>query len=356
MITVNQEKSDFKITDDEASDASSQVFSRDHGRVLAQNMSESGYHPVIIFGTSYSGKSSLLGSLLACFQIDATHEIGISLGESLMPVDSPDGEQANRYAEALYYRSMQEYIGGQGHQATMADFPFFVPVIIRPKNRAPIKFALMESRGEWYKPDPNSDRFFKQLKKEVEAILVHYEKGISFIYLAPYTQSFNRGEAMAMDRERAELKDADLALVGVFDAYERKRKDKENDSHMLLVTKWDESKPREATLIDVLDSPDLGAVEAFIGERYPQGFAAFKGLSLNGKQRSVMQYCAGLFEGREIRKPPAELIPVLLRYPHTIWNWLHANTGHMGDLVPKRQTPKEGFVQRILRWISELLQ
>lgn len=353
---MNQEKGDFKITVDDNPSADNPGGARDHGRILAHNMSESGYHPVIIFGTSSSGKSSLLGSLLACFQIDATHEIGISLGESLMPHDSPDGERANQYASALYYRSVQEYIGGQGGQATKTGFPFFVPVVIRPKNRDPIKFALMESDGEWYKPKPDSDRYFQQLKKEIESILVHYEKGISFIYLAPYTQAISRGNSVAMDKERAELKDADLALVGVFDAYQRKRKDKQDDAHMLLVTKWDESKLDEATLIDVLDSPDPGTVEAFVNEKYSQGFAAFKGLSLGGDQRSLMQYCAGLFEGREIRKPPGDLIPILLRYPHTIWNWLYANNGGSGVLVPKKQIPRESFAQKLIRWANKLLQ
>jgi hypothetical protein len=169
---VNQEKSDFKITLDDEPNRGSPEVARDHGRILAQNMSESGYHPVIIFGTSSSGKSSLLGSLLASFQIDATHEIGISLGDSLMPHDSPDGERANQYASALYYRSVQEYIGGKGHQATKVDIPFFVPVIIRPKDRNPIKFALMESNGEWYKPKPSTEQYFQQLRKEVESILV----------------------------------------------------------------------------------------------------------------------------------------------------------------------------------------
>lgn len=355
----DENKPEFELSSGKDADSrkeSTESSRRSHGRVLAENMSEGGYHPVIIFGTSHSGKSSLLGSLLKCFQVEGSHGVGISFGESLLPEGTSHGKDAVQLAESLFYRSQQEYIDGQGHEATRIQFPFFVPVILRPNNRPPVKFALMESNGESYQPDRGSGRFFQQLKQEVEAVLTHYEKGISFIYLAPYTQSRSQGDAMTMDQDRAQINDAGLALVGVMDAYEKLRKDKHDDMHMMLVTKWDASKSNESDLADVLGAPDPGEIEAFAISKYRQAFAAFKGLSLRGDQRSLMQYCSGLFNGREIRKPPDELVPTLDRYPLVLWNWLYANASDGGVLVPQKQPPKENVLQMMLRWIKKILQ
>jgi hypothetical protein len=325
------------------------------GKEIAENMDELGYHPVVIFGSSFSGKSSLLGSLLAYFQVDTSKEVGISLGEPLVPSYSSHGKQAMAFAEAFYYRSVQEFIGGQAHAATKITFPFFIPIIIRPKGKDEMKFAFMESVGEWYKPQKNSDRFFQALKFEVDGILRHYQKSISFIHIAPFTQSNIRDGEISQDHERSEINDASLAIVGALDSYNKIRTFKSYDNHMFLVTKWDAYTDQGLELIDVLANPDLNKVEEFATEKYTQGLAAFKGLPLSSSQKSIMQYCSGMISGRAIIKPSKELTPILYRYPQTMWNWLYKNASGGAVLLPKPPPIKETFFQIIMKWINKIV-
>lgn len=325
------------------------------GKLIAENMDELGYHPVIIFGSSFSGKSSLLGSLLAYFQVDTSKEVGISLGDPLVPTSSEHGKEAIAKAEAFFYRSVQEFIGGEAHQATKTPFPFFIPVVIRPKNKPEMRFAFMESAGEWYKPNKDSDRFFQSLKSEIEGVLRHYQKGISLIHIAPYTQSSVRDGAVSPEHEKNEIKDASLALVGALDSYTRFRTFKSSDHHMFLVTKWDAYTDQGLEIADILANPDMAAVEEFANEKYTQGFAAFKGLPLESNQKTIMQYCSGLISGRAIIKPSKEMTPILYRYPQTMWNWLYRNASEGINLIPKPLPPKETPWEIIMKWINKIV-
>lgn len=325
------------------------------GKQIAQAMDDLGYHPVIIFGSSNSGKSSLLGSLLAYFQVDTSKEVGITFGDSLVPSETTHGKDAIAKAETFFYRSVHEFIGGEAHVATKVNYPFFIPVIIRPKGKEEMKFAFMESNGEWYKPDRDTDRFFQSLKGEINGILRHYQKGISFIHVAPLTQSNVRDGEINHEFERNEIRDASLALTGALDSYTRIRTIKSQDSHMFLVTKWDAYTEQDKELFDVLANPELGKVEEFANEKYTQGFAAFKGLSIDSSQKSIMQYCSGLISGRSIIKPSKELTPVLNKYPETMWNWLYKNASG-GVLLFKKPPPKkESPWQIFMNWINKLV-
>lgn len=326
------------------------------GVQLAENMDEAGYHPVIIFGSSNSGKSSLLGSLLAYFQVDTTQEVGIGLGEPLIPTESEQGKAAFKQAEVFFYRSVQEFIGGEAHQSTKTPFPFFIPVVIRPKGKPEVKVAFMESNGEWYKPDRTSDRFFQTLRSEIEGVLRHFQKKISFVHVAPYTQSTIRDGVVDQGTERKEMNDASLALVGALDSYTRFRTNiKSEDSHMFLVTKWDAHTNEDAEIFEILGNPDLAEVEEFANSKYTQGFAAFKGLRLGLNQKSIMQYCSGLMSGRAILRPTKELRPILYRYPQTMWNWIYANATDGIELIARPAPRKLSIWQHALRLLNKIL-
>ena len=62
------------------------------GRIIAEEMSIQGHHPVIIFGSSNSGKSTFLASLFSYFQVSITNGIGIYLGDSLIPLNTSHGK------------------------------------------------------------------------------------------------------------------------------------------------------------------------------------------------------------------------------------------------------------------------
>ena len=326
------------------------------GVQIAENMDEGGYHPVIIFGSSNSGKSSLLGSLLAYFQVDTTQEVGISLGDPLIPTETEQGRAAFKQAEIFFYRSVQEFIGGEAHQSTKTPFPFFIPVVVRPKGKPEVKIAFMESNGEWYKPDRTSDRFFQALRSEIEGVLRHFQKRIIFIHVAPYTQSAVRDGDIDQSTERKELNDASLALVGALDSYTRFRTNiKSEDSHMFLVTKWDAHTNENDEIFEILGNPDLAEVEEFAKSKYTQGFAAFKGIRIGQSQKSIMQYCSGLMSGRAILKPTKELRPILYRYPQTMWNWIYSNATEGVELIARPAPPKVSIWQSAMRLLNKIL-
>lgn len=325
------------------------------GVQIAAQLDEAGYHPVVILGTSNSGKSSLLGSLLAYFRQDAELEIGIYFGDPVLSPTTGYGEYVRKSAEEFFYRSIQEFMDGGGHQPTQARHPFFIPVIIRPKGRPEMRFAFLESNGEWYQPERNKGPFFRQLKSEVEGVLRHYQKGISVIYVAPLTQLNVRDGKTSSKVDATEVAEAGLALVGAMNAYESLRTAKGLDSHLLLVTKWDAYKKDGLDLKEVLTNT-RSDVELFVNDKYSQTFAAFKGLSLAPTQRTLMQYCAALMSGRSIVRASDELRPVLYRYRRKLWNWLYKNaSGYAVELIHEPPPPRMTLLERLHAMIGAIL-
>jgi hypothetical protein len=332
------------------------------GQKIAEVMEELDYHPVIIFGSSNSGKSSLLGSLLSYFQIDTTHGIGIYLGDSLIPTSTPHGKWAYSEAESFFYKSIQEFLDGTAHAATKSRHPFFIPIKINPPNLPEIKFAFMESNGEWYKPQKDTGRYFPELKEEINAILKHYQRGISFIHLAPYTQ-INAWVEDQNDTQlnKEEINDASLALVGALNSYEQLRVFKSDDAHMFLITKWDASAKQNVQ--DQLQNVDVANVEAVANNLYTKGFAAFNNLSIELNQKNIMQYSSGIISGRSIIKSSPNLKPILNRYPQTMWNWLYGNATDNNSeinnrlvLIPKPIVPKKSFFDNLNNLITRILK
>ncbi|CAN4276807.1 hypothetical protein MCEMSEM29_01932 [Methylophilaceae bacterium] len=331
------------------------------GQKLAEEMEAQGYHPVIIFGSANSGKSTLLGSLFSYFQIDPTKGVGIYLGEPLLPVSTPQGRDAKDLAESFFYQSIQEFLDGNGHARTRARNPFFIPIIIRPQDLPEIRFAFMESNGEWYAPKKDTGKYFPELKEEINSILQHYQKGASFIHLAPFTQIdawTTNNEEHDVDKEQ--INNASLALVGAFNSYERLRVFKNDDSHMFLITKWDATGKDE--LSERLEFVAVEDVEAVAANIYTKGFAAFNNLKLDIWQKSLMQYSSGIMSGRSIIRASPELKPILHRYPQTMWNWLYGNAtrnnqeiGKAIVLLPKPIPPKKNFIDFLNEIVHKIL-
>jgi hypothetical protein len=338
------------------------------GRQLAEQMDERGYHPVVIFGSSASGKSSLLTSLLAYLQVDDGAKIQLRLGEPFALDDDAYGQWAHDEATGFFYRSVEEFIGGVAHAATLSPNPFFIPVVIKPHGNLPeMKFAFLESRGDWYNPEEESNEFFQRLREEISSVLVNYQKGISFLHIAPYTQVMTWDESAASQQSRdiALRQKADLALVGALNSYKAVRVVKHRDAHLFLVTKWDAyAAPGGST--GSFSSPSVEEVTAVARERYPRAYAAFLNLSLEeqaGWQKQLMQYCSGVISGRSVSRPSNELRGQIFRYPRVLWSWLYANatrdTGHRESLFPapppRTPTLMDKFneaLSKFMRWLG----
>ena len=61
-------------------------------KLLAEQMNERGYHPVILFGSSNSAKTSMLLSLFAAATTQVELQVGVHLNESIISANSTYGE------------------------------------------------------------------------------------------------------------------------------------------------------------------------------------------------------------------------------------------------------------------------
>jgi len=338
------------------------------GRQLAEQMEERGYHPVVIFGSSASGKSSLLTSLLAYLQVDDDAKIQIRLGEAFALDDEAYGQWAETESKGFFFRTVEEFIGGLAKASTMSPNPFFIPVVIKPHGNLPeMKFAFLESRGDWYNPQKETNEFFQRLREEISSVLVNFQKGISFLHIAPYTQVETWNES-AQNQQVLDItmrQKADLAIVGALNSYKAVRVVKHRDAHLFLVTKWDAYAPPGGNT-GSFSAPSIEEVTGVARERYPRAYAAFLNLSLENPekwQKQLMQYCSGVFSGRAVSRPSSELRGQIYRYPRVLWSWLYSNAtrdeGREQSLFPqpppRAPTLLDKFdeaVKKFMRWLD----
>lgn len=285
---------------------------------LAQNLEQTGRHPVLIFGSQRSGKSSLIMSFIQT--LHETPDIDIQLGAPVLDRADPRCAERHQAARNLYERLAHRYGQGVPLPATQGD-PFFVPIDVMPRNsRLPaVKFAFLDGRGEGYMPnhDEKAD-FYKPLSDDIRDLLQTFSYGITTIYVAPY--SMGPGH----DRDTA---DSNSGLMGAIQGYRDHRIMRRDDFHLFLLSKWDQY----ALLMDpsaMFSHPQPGDVVHVLGQRYKQAWGTFQALPLEGAardRRAFMQYSSGYFvEGRP-QQPPAKFSETFLRYPRTALNWLYGN-------------------------------
>lgn len=320
-------KPDKKIIQNEVIDAK-KILSNEYadiGRIIAEEMDTQEYHPVIIFGSSNSGKSTFLASLFSYFQVSMANGIGIYLGDSLIPLNTSHGKAAFADAERFFHQQQQTFLDGEAHLQTKALRPFFIPVKVKPPKLPEMKFAFMESSGEWYQVDETTGKYFPELKEEINAILKSYQKGISFIHIAPFTQLNQSASDETLDTldDKKLLNAANLALVGAFNSYEQLRVYREDDDHVFLVTKWDIATKNNP--IDGLSNIDEDQLVGFAENIYRKGYAALQNLHIHKDQRAILPYCAGIMHGRTIIKPNDVLRPIIDVFPKKLWNRLYGN-------------------------------
>lgn len=288
--------------------------------MTARELESSGRHPVLIFGSKRAGKSTLLMSLFQCAR---RMSISIELGAPIGPPDSIKTVEDHRIAEDLFNRKAHEFSLGRPIPGTDSLRPFFVPIDIWPaRESAPLKFAFLEGRGEWYMPN-SIGQLYQNLQEDIVDTLRHYSSGLSVIYVAPYSA----GGGSVTDTV-----EADAGLAGAISQYRAARELFRRDHHLYLLNKWDEYARPQA------DSPmfsQVGAdqVEAVLNERYRASWPAYKGIPLSpgNRQRFFMQYAAANIIGDVVRDPPERHRPAFDRYPKILWNWLFENAIRSGE-------------------------
>lgn len=302
------------------------------GAHLASALHEGGYHPVILFGTNASGKTSLLLSLLSTLMSEPQLETGLALCDPILGTESRIGRGLHEEARQLFDVKTQAFIEGEKIPATRLPLPFFIPVEVRPSGKMPMRFAFLESNGEWYRPArkkgsvASGEKLYEPLREELEDFIASFQGAITFIYLTPYTQLevYSDKETNA---DNEEVLNASLAISGVLRAYDRIRAvQRENDRHLMLVTKWDAHSARDVNRAEGIEE-DRAALTDFCARKYNRALADFQLLKLAPEQRQLNAYCSGIINERGLlqQRHDDDVRDVIRRYPIRLWSWLYGN-------------------------------
>ena len=291
---------------------------------LARSLIEKKYHPVMIFGTQASGKSSLLASLFHYLQNDPRSEAICMLGEWILPIDSTYGKTIADQIEGFFNRAVMNFNTGAAAPRTHHHtIPYFIPVVLRPSNGKPeIRLAFLESSGENYELNKDGAGYFKGLKDEILDVYRNFPGALSVLLVAPYTLKDAYTDQEIEPADDSAFQPIDQALYGALQSYQRERRWLDLDNYLFILTKWD-------VYTGGLSNPDfakppVGLVDKVISERYPLAWNFYRTMPKKGRSNS-MQYSSGLITGSSVISVPDKLKPVIHQFPRALWNWLYMN-------------------------------
>lgn len=302
-------------------------------KLLSEQMYALGYHPVILIGSSNSGKTSLLLSLFAAVTTRVELQATVHLNNNIISANSPYGNYLRRSSHDFFQSKLTNFIEGRAAAQTKVPLPFFIPVDFTASSGETVKIAFMEGNGEWFQPQRTEDGsiFSAKLNSAVEQFVKGFSGGMSFVYLLPFTQrESGQSDGYSMDEDLAK-KNAGLAIKGVIDQYRDIREgNTSQDRHLLLVTKWDAKfDPRNLSgdkLYDTL-SETIDDVKEYLDSNvnYRSAVVAFQGLA-DVKAKNVRNYCAGRIKGRDIDWPHRDhdFYEAINQFPIELWRWIYS--------------------------------
>ena len=319
---------------------------------LARSLIEKKYHPVMIFGTQASGKSSMLASLFHYLQNDPRSQAICMLGEWILPIETTEGKRVADAVSRFFNRAVMNFNNGEAVPRTQTDtVPFFIPVVLRPNNGKPdIRIAFLESSGENYQIKADSASYFPSLKSEVTDVYRNFPGSLSILVVAPYTlkDAYTDQEIEKPDDESFHA--VDQALYGALQTYQRERRWLEMDNYLFVLTKWDVytggiSNP-------VFTNPPNGLVEKVISERYRLSWNFYRSMPKKGNSNS-MQYSSGLITGDSVVQVPDKLKPSINIFPRALWNWLYKNAS--GGTLLNGTINNEKKFNVLTSWLKKVL-
>lgn len=337
------------------------------GRELANAMQEEGYHPVVLFGTNNSGKTSILMSLFATLSVEPQLETGLSLCDPILGTRTDIAKYLHKEAQHTFEIKTEAFLAGEKIPKTSTSLPFFIPIEFRPPDgRAAVKFAFLESNGEWYRPlisDGTSlsdtEQLYPELRKEIEDFIASYQQGMTFIYTAPVTQGEVYTQAdKTFDTD--EIRYASMAIRGVLKSYDSIRANgRTNDKHLMLVTKWDAVSARDADRAAGIEE-DRDAVLDFCNRKYNQALSAFQGLNLRPEQKRINAYCAGMINKSGLIRAASDdpVTGIIASYPVRLWEFLYKNALEAAGDVPVspfREPKAPGALKQTLTKILDFI-
>lgn len=311
------------------------------GKEMAAIFKDKGVHPVLIFGSKGSGKTSLIASLFKYMRDRPEAAASIDLAEELFPEGDPRWTKRIAWAREVFYKKAFEFIDKQAPATTQEDQPFFIPVRLT-QNGVFTYFAFLEGKGEWYMPDYQSDVPFRKFKGFIQGVLQAFSNPSTVLYVAPFvTEDKDEGPSAKG------LRLSDVGLLGAIGEYAALRKAMfHQDRHVFLMTKWDVCCESIAT--ERFVDPEAEEIQTAIQERYQLAWTKYSNLALPEQNRSYSVYCAGVMDGRTISAPATEDSDRIARFPRKLWDALYQNaTGAV--LYQDVQHREPGWLEKLLR-------
>lgn len=317
---------------------------------LSEYLIEKRYHPVMIFGDSGSGKSSLLASLLHYMQNDQHAEAICMLGDWIIPTGTPEGDIFAEQASEFFHRDVMAFNDGQAAPATRVEVPFYIPVVVRPSGgKSDIRLAFLESRGEDYKVRSDSAGYFPEMKQQIADVYANFPGPMSLIIVSPYTYRDVYTSQEGLEGEEGRISAGDKALYGALQSYQRSRRWPDLDNYMFVLTKWD-MYTKGISAAEFINPP-RGLAEKMIRDRYPLAWNLFRNMPKTNSASS-MQYSAGLIAGNGVMAVPDQYKPAIYRFPRALWNWLYRNASGGSSLYGTEHQAKE---TGMLSWLKKTL-
>jgi hypothetical protein len=318
------------------------------GNELAVKFKEQGVHPILLFGSQMSGKTSLLLSLLNYPRLDQQAEASIEYDDTIYDQEQNVKLRAALEAgQALFYRAAQQWIGNAAPKATLDEHPFFVPVVLQKSSGEQVKFAFLEGRGEWYTPDETNIRPYRKFKGLIQGFLQTFSNPITVLYVAPYVAG-SYGDAGHTSGNAELMQKSDLGLVGALEEYVSTRRGYfREDYHILTMTKWD-IKCGSVTSDPFLDPRD-NEVSDELSSKFPLAWNKFNAMPMSNQPGNlkINAYCAGVMDGARLNQLPSDDKYSLNRYPRKLWDRIHSNAGH-GVLYKDVQKKPKSLIDKLL--------
>lgn len=301
-------------------------------------------HPVLIFGTRATGKTTFLTSMLSFFTSMPDVGATLTLGDRLSGTEA--GTQAHESAEKIFHMQVGEYLGGEAPTVTQDPFPFFIPLELRKAGvRSATKIALMESSGELWSVGKTKNNVLN-LREEILDVYRTYPKPLSVIIVVPYAMSEGYTGEDTGEKDKDEFRISDASLLQTLQIYQKYRPEGIKDQFYFVLTKWDMHTRKIASKEFLSPADDL--VSKLIEDRFPRAFNYFRAMSNDHRARCT-PYSAGLIGGTKVLEVPAELRPLLQEFPYRLWRWIYASATNGDDLYSTDARPKGGRVSRFFR-------
>jgi hypothetical protein len=320
----------YELGESQTSTSRFDVSKFDWGKRLHQE----GIHPVLIFGTSESGKSTMLLSLLSYGQQCA--EIAAHVCEKpILPQEHPDAKKNHSEANAFFIEEVRKFQTGNLTYLTQREDPLFIPIEIKPEHEEKsIRFAFLEGDGEWYTMQPVEDKNnfqpIPELKKPIAQILNSYPAGLSMIFVVP---TFEVNPQKRIETSRQSISNL-LTKIG------SKRADMSPaDNHLLLLSMWDGRHPPGSSNGHFYGATSDVALDA-LGGGSSGVWAAFTRLTGEGG-KAMMPFSAAWINNKVVIDNEHHK-PIFDRFNRTLWNWLYGNasqsaTANSDDAVGRRR-------------------